>query len=299
MVPEDGFLRGLRAHLRRARHPAHRRRGPVGRRAARGRMWAVEHEGVEPDIVLVGQGHRQRHAAGGDDRPRPAARGLGTGRPRLDVRRQPGRLRCGAGHARPARGRVDRERRRAGRPGDGTAGRCWRTAIPGSCATSVVEGLMIGRRAGHARPRRGGPVGLLPRGLLVLECGRSTVRLSPPLVVSAAEVDTAMRLFAEAVGLVAGRARRGPCRGHRRGRHDGGRRGDLIRTLAGRWARAAGAPGAPRRMGRQGRDGSQRRARLPPFGRTGRGTADGTSGARPVAASGAAAAARAVTLAWR
>jgi 4-aminobutyrate aminotransferase len=41
------------------------------------------------------------------------------------------------------------------------------------------------------------------RGLLVLECGKQTVRLCPPLVVSAAEVDTAVRIFGEAVEAVA------------------------------------------------------------------------------------------------
>ena len=37
VVPEDGFLQGLRAICDAARHPAHRRRGPVGRRAHRAR----------------------------------------------------------------------------------------------------------------------------------------------------------------------------------------------------------------------------------------------------------------------
>jgi 4-aminobutyrate aminotransferase len=42
------------------------------------------------------------------------------------------------------------------------------------------------------------------RGLLVLECGRSCVRMSPALIVSAAEMDTALRIFGEAVADVAG-----------------------------------------------------------------------------------------------
>jgi 4-aminobutyrate aminotransferase len=42
------------------------------------------------------------------------------------------------------------------------------------------------------------------RGLLVLECGKSSVRLSPALTVSEAEMSTALRIFAEAVAAVAG-----------------------------------------------------------------------------------------------
>ena len=41
------------------------------------------------------------------------------------------------------------------------------------------------------------------RGLLVLECGKSSVRMSPALTVSAEEMDTALRIFAEAVAQVA------------------------------------------------------------------------------------------------
>ena len=42
------------------------------------------------------------------------------------------------------------------------------------------------------------------RGLLVLEAGESAVRLSPPLVVTADQCRTALRLFTEAVEEVAG-----------------------------------------------------------------------------------------------
>ena len=36
-----------------------------------GKMWAIEHWGVEPDILLPRQGHRLRHAARRDDRQAP------------------------------------------------------------------------------------------------------------------------------------------------------------------------------------------------------------------------------------
>jgi hypothetical protein len=40
--------------------------------------------------------------------------------------------------------------------------------------------------------------------LLVLECGKSAVRLSPALVVSEGEMVTALRIFAESVAAIAG-----------------------------------------------------------------------------------------------
>ncbi|MBA2756884.1 MAG: hypothetical protein H0U37_05520, partial [Chloroflexi bacterium] len=42
------------------------------------------------------------------------------------------------------------------------------------------------------------------RGLLVLECGKTSVRMSPALTVSEEEMTTALRIFGEAVAAVAG-----------------------------------------------------------------------------------------------
>jgi 4-aminobutyrate aminotransferase len=44
------------------------------------------------------------------------------------------------------------------------------------------------------------------RGLLVLGAGRNAIRLSPPLVLSRAQADTAVRIFDEALGAVTGRS---------------------------------------------------------------------------------------------
>jgi 4-aminobutyrate aminotransferase len=43
------------------------------------------------------------------------------------------------------------------------------------------------------------------RGLLVLECGKSSVRMSPALTVSEDEMATALRIFGESVTEVAAR----------------------------------------------------------------------------------------------
>jgi 4-aminobutyrate aminotransferase len=42
------------------------------------------------------------------------------------------------------------------------------------------------------------------KGLLVLECGKTSVRMSPALTVTEAEMVTGLRLFAEAVAAIAG-----------------------------------------------------------------------------------------------
>ena len=43
------------------------------------------------------------------------------------------------------------------------------------------------------------------RGLLVLTCGDRGVRMSPPLVVNEAEMETAIRIFCESAAAVAAR----------------------------------------------------------------------------------------------
>ena len=65
------------------------------------------------------------------------------------------------------------------------------------------RGLMIGVEFADPKLAEEVQWACFTRGLLVLECGRQTVRLCPPLVASADEVDTALRIFAEAVEAAA------------------------------------------------------------------------------------------------
>jgi 4-aminobutyrate aminotransferase len=66
------------------------------------------------------------------------------------------------------------------------------------------RGLMIGVEFDTAEHAEEVQWAAFQRGLLVLECGKSAVRMSPALTVSEAEMATALRLFAEAVAEVAG-----------------------------------------------------------------------------------------------
>jgi len=68
------------------------------------------------------------------------------------------------------------------------------------------KGLMIGIEFDSREHADAIQWSAFQRGLLILEAGRSTIRMSPALTVSADEVDIALRLFAEAVDEVASRA---------------------------------------------------------------------------------------------
>jgi 4-aminobutyrate aminotransferase len=69
------------------------------------------------------------------------------------------------------------------------------------------KGLMIGVEMVQDRKRYAPDAALAGRiiqrcfekGMLILTCGKSTIRFMPPLVISVEEVDLALRLFEEAL----------------------------------------------------------------------------------------------------
>ena len=65
------------------------------------------------------------------------------------------------------------------------------------------KGLMIGIEFATADQAEEIQWACFERGLLVLEAGTSSIRLAPPLVVSEAEMATALRIFGEALDVVA------------------------------------------------------------------------------------------------
>jgi 4-aminobutyrate aminotransferase len=66
------------------------------------------------------------------------------------------------------------------------------------------KGLMIGVQFNSGDTAEAVQMQAFDRGLLVLEAGDDCVRMSPPLVVSAEEMATAIRIFGESVAHVAG-----------------------------------------------------------------------------------------------
>ena len=166
-----------------------------------GRWWAVEHAGVEPDIITIAKGIASgmpigafvardevwtwppgAHGSTFAGNPICAAAALAT----LDIVEADGL----------ANATAMGERLMAGIT----------AAAEGTSSIRDIRGvgLMIGvefdshERAGAVQDAA------FARGLLTLECGESSLRFSPPLIVNPEEVDTAVRLFGEALTATGG-----------------------------------------------------------------------------------------------
>jgi 4-aminobutyrate aminotransferase len=165
-------------------------------------MWAVEHTGVEPDVLLTAKGLASglplgafvaraelmehwppgAHGSTYGGSPVPCAAGLAT----LAVIREQGLL----GNAREQGTFLL----------DGLA----RIQERASWLVEDVRGLglMIGVEFPDAALAEAVQLAAFRRGLLVLEAGESAVRLSPPLVVTRAQCETALSLFGAAIDEV-------------------------------------------------------------------------------------------------
>ena len=75
--------------------------------------------------------------------------------------------------------------------------------FPGIVRDVRGKGLMIGIQFDSGETAEAVQMQAFDRGLLVLEAGDDCVRMSPPLVVSQAEAETAVRLFIDSVAHVA------------------------------------------------------------------------------------------------
>ena len=164
-----------------------------------GKWWAIEHAGVEPDIVTAAKGIASgmpigaflardsvwtwppgAHGSTFAGNPVCAAAGLVT----LDL------IESGLMANAAAMG----ERLLA----------ALRELAAGSEAVRDVRGLglMAGIEFHTHEQANAVERAAFERGLLVLECGESTLRMCPPLIVDADLVDTAVRIFGEALAAV-------------------------------------------------------------------------------------------------
>ncbi len=203
LVPETGFLEGLREIC--DRHGIVLIADEIQSGAGRtGRMWAVEHWGVKPDILLTAKGIASGMPLGGMIARADLLESWGKGAHGSTYGGNP--VACAAALATLdllEGGLIDNARVRGEQAFDGLR------PLPGLYPKLVRavrgKGLMIGVEFDTADHAEEVQWAAFERGLLVLECGRSSVRLSPALTVSPAEMATALRLFGAAVADVAGK----------------------------------------------------------------------------------------------
>jgi 4-aminobutyrate aminotransferase len=160
-----------------------------------GTWWAIEHTGVEPDIITSAKGIASgmpigafiaresvwtwppgAHGSTFAGNPICAAAGLAT----LDIIESEG--------VSNAARMGDRLRSGLEKASEGSDVRDIRGA-----------GLMLGVEFSTHAAAEAVQEAAFERGLLTLECGESSLRFSPPLIVTEADVDTAVRIFAEAL----------------------------------------------------------------------------------------------------
>ncbi|HEY7452147.1 MAG TPA: aminotransferase class III-fold pyridoxal phosphate-dependent enzyme [Candidatus Limnocylindria bacterium] len=166
-----------------------------------GKMWAMEWYGVEPDVALLAKGIASGMPLGafiGRDHlftwPAGAHGSTFAGNPvccaaslaTLDLLEGPDGLIANAA----AMG--DRLR----------AGVEYASEECGVVRDVRGQGLMLGVEFASHDEANAVELAAFERGLLVLECGEASIRFCPPLMVDESAVDTAIRLYAEALASV-------------------------------------------------------------------------------------------------
>ena len=191
IVPADGFLPALLDWCRKNNVVFIADEVQTGF-ARTGAMFACEHEGIEPDLIVHRQGHRRRAAALCGDRPRRDHGRTARQRARRHLRRQPGGVRGGAGHHRDDRSRRPGGAGASDRAGD--EGPAWAAAGRGRPHRRRARprrddrhgtGPLRNHRA-QRRPHQGAVRGAHSAGVIVLSCGTygNVLRFLPPLTIS-------------------------------------------------------------------------------------------------------------------
>jgi 4-aminobutyrate aminotransferase len=166
-----------------------------------GKMWAIEHWGVQPDIVAT-------------------AKGIASGMPLGAMIARSDLMSWSKGHhgstfggnavscavaletiALLQEGLIDNAQARGDQAIAGLKPLVARH--PGLVNDVRGKGLMIGIEYDSGETAEAVQWACFVRGLLVLEAGENVVRLCPPLVVTADEIDTCVRIFSESVADVA------------------------------------------------------------------------------------------------
>ena len=197
LVPEDGFLEGLRELC--TKHGILLIADEIQSGAGRtGKMWAIEHWGVEPDILLVAKGIASGMPLSAMVTRAEILEHWGIGAHGSTYGGNP--VACAAALATIELLQGGLIENAAARGEQAMAGlRAVQARNPGAVLDVRGKGLMIGVEFASPQLAEDVQWACFQRGLLVLECGKQTVRLCPPLVASASDVETAVRIFGEAV----------------------------------------------------------------------------------------------------
>src|SRR3954451_23120963 len=200
VVPEDDFLARLRELC--DRHGILLIADEVQSGAGRtGKMWAVQHWDVEPDILLTAKGigsglpvgamiARSELMSWG-----PGAHGSTYGGNPISLAALLATVKLLEGGLIANAAIRGRELAEGLRP--------LLARHPALVKDVRGKGLMIGIQFDSGDTAEAVQMQAFDRGLLVLEAGDDCVRMSPPLVVTQAEAEVAVRLFSEAVARVA------------------------------------------------------------------------------------------------
>jgi 4-aminobutyrate aminotransferase len=168
-----------------------------------GKMWAVDHWGVKPDILLSAKGIASGMPLGAMIARADLLEAWGPGAHGSTYGGNP--VACAAALATIdllEHGLIANAAERGIQAQAGLAP--LKDRFPALIRDVRGKGLMLGVEFDTAEHAEEVQWACFERGLLVLECGKSSVRMSPALTVSAAEMDTALRIFAEAVAQVSG-----------------------------------------------------------------------------------------------
>jgi 4-aminobutyrate aminotransferase len=201
VVPEDGFLEGLRDIC--DRHGILLVADEIQSGAGRtGPMWAIEQWAVKPDILLSAKGIASGMPLGALIARADLLETWGPGAHGSTYGGNP--VACAAALATIELlegGLVANASARGEQAFDGL--RVLAARYPALIRDVRGRGLMIGIEFDTPQHAEEVQWAAFQRGLLVLECGKSSVRMSPALTVNEDEMNTALGLFAEAVADIA------------------------------------------------------------------------------------------------
>jgi 4-aminobutyrate aminotransferase len=160
-----------------------------------GKMFAAEHTGVVPDVLLVAKGIASGMPLGAM-MARQEIMTWPAGSHGSTIAGNPVSIAAGLATIDLLESELVANSARTGAFLQAELGR----ALAGNAAVTEVRGvgLMIGVEL--ASPELAGAVAKLcfERGLLVLECGRKAIRLSPPLIITEAQARASVAVFAQA-----------------------------------------------------------------------------------------------------